>query len=128
MGSLHEVEPVTLADREDLSMIETRAVDDALFVEIQRFLYREAGLLDRRDYAGWLALLAQDIHYRVLVAVARDAGVEPVSYAIIDEGLTGLKSQNRSDFKSASHQSGKSAVDDEARCVQRRSVSFAGAR
>ena len=72
---------------------EARAVDDALFVEIQRFLYREAGLLDRRDFAGWLALLAQDIHYRVSAAVARDAGAEPVSYAIIDEGLTGLKSR-----------------------------------
>ena len=109
-------------------MSEARAVDDALFVEIQRFLYREAGLLDRRDFAGWLALLAQDIHYRVSAAVARDAGAEPVSYAIIDEGLTGLKSQNRSDFKSASHQGGESAVDDEARCVQRRSVSFAEAK
>lgn len=74
-------------------MSEARAVDDALFVEIQRFLYREAGLLDRRDFAGWLALLAQDIHYRVSAAVARDAGAEPVSYAIIDEGLTGLKSR-----------------------------------
>ena len=93
MGSLHEVEPVTLANREDSSMSETRAVDDALFVEIQRFLYREAGLLDRRDFAGWLALLAQDIHYRVSAAVARDAGAEPVSYAIIDESLTGLKSR-----------------------------------
>src|SRR5262249_27420463 len=93
MGSLHEIEPVMLANPEDQLMSEARAVDDALFVEIQRFLYREAGLLDRRDYVGWLALLAQDIRYRVSAAVARDAGVEPVSYAIIDEGLTGLKSR-----------------------------------
>jgi 3-phenylpropionate/trans-cinnamate dioxygenase subunit beta len=83
------------ADREYLVMSEAkaRAVDDTLFVEIQRFLYREAGLLDRRDYAGWLAVLAPDIHYRVSAAVARDAGTEPVRYAIIDEGLTGLKSR-----------------------------------
>jgi 3-phenylpropionate/trans-cinnamate dioxygenase subunit beta len=76
-----------------MSDLKVRAVDDALFIEIQRFLYLEAGLLDRREYAGWLALLAQDIRYRVSAAVARDAGVEPVSYAIIDEGLTGLKSR-----------------------------------
>jgi 3-phenylpropionate/trans-cinnamate dioxygenase beta subunit len=95
MGSLHDIEPVTVAKREHPSMsdVKARAVDDALFVEIQRFLYREAGLLDRRDYPGWLALLAQDIRYRVSAAVARDAGVEPVGYAIIDEGLTGLKSR-----------------------------------
>jgi 3-phenylpropionate/cinnamic acid dioxygenase small subunit len=93
VGSLHEIEPVTLANREDPSMSEPRAVDDVLFIAIQRFLYGEAGLLDRRDYAGWLALLAPDIRYRVSAAVARDAGVEPVSYAIVDEGLSGLKSR-----------------------------------
>ena len=27
------------------------AVDDGIFVEIQRFLFREAALLDRREYA-----------------------------------------------------------------------------
>lgn len=70
-----------------------RAVDDALFIEIQRFLYREAGLLDRRDYATWLALVAPDIRYRVTAAVARDADAKPVNYAIVDEDLTGLKSR-----------------------------------
>ena len=73
--------------------VKTRAVDGALFVEIQRFLYREAGLLDRREYAAWLTLLTQDVRYRVSAAVARDADAEPVSYAIIDEGLAGLKSR-----------------------------------
>ena len=28
------------------------AVDDALYIEIQRFLFREAALLDRRDYGA----------------------------------------------------------------------------
>lgn len=76
-------------------MIEAKArtVNDALFVEIQRFLYREAAYLDRRDYVGWLALAAEDIRYRVTAGVARDMGAEPVSYAIVDEDLTGLKSQ-----------------------------------
>jgi chlorobenzene dioxygenase small subunit/benzene/toluene dioxygenase beta subunit len=68
-------------------------VDNGLFVEIQRFLYREAGLLDRRDYAGWLSLLADDIQYRVTAAVARDAGATAVDYAIIDEDKAGLKSR-----------------------------------
>jgi 3-phenylpropionate/cinnamic acid dioxygenase small subunit len=76
-----------------MSDAQTRTVNDALFVEIQRFLYREAGLLDRRDYAGWLALLAQDIRYRVTAGVARDADAKPMSYAIVDEDLSGLKSR-----------------------------------
>jgi phthalate 3,4-dioxygenase subunit beta len=70
-----------------------RAVDGALYVEIQRFLYREAGFLDRHEYAAWLSVLTQDVRYRVSAAVARDADATPVSYAIIDEGLTGLKSR-----------------------------------
>jgi 3-phenylpropionate/cinnamic acid dioxygenase small subunit len=76
-----------------MSDAQTRTVNDALFIEIQRFLYREAGLLDRRDYAGWLALLAQDIRYRVTAGVARDADAKPMSYAIVDEDLSGLKSR-----------------------------------
>ena len=31
------------------------AVDGALYIEIQRFLFREAALLDRREYEAWLA-------------------------------------------------------------------------
>jgi len=69
------------------------AVDDGLFVEIQRFLFREAALLDRRDYAAWLSLTTEDVNYRVTAAVARDAGAAAVDYAIIDENLTGLKSR-----------------------------------
>lgn len=76
-----------------MSDARARVVSDALFVDIQRFLYREAAMLDRRDYAGWLALVAQDIRYRVTAGVARDAGAEPVSYAIIDEDFTALKSR-----------------------------------
>jgi 3-phenylpropionate/trans-cinnamate dioxygenase beta subunit len=76
-----------------MSDAKARAVNDELFIEIQRFLYREAGLLDRRDYAGWLALVTADVRYRVTAGVARDADVKPVSYAIVDEDLTGLKSR-----------------------------------
>lgn len=42
---------------------ETDAV--ALRHEIEQFLFREARLLDAEDYAGWLALLDDDIHYWV---------------------------------------------------------------
>jgi 3-phenylpropionate/cinnamic acid dioxygenase small subunit len=38
--------------------------DDATH-EIERFLYREARLLDERRFAEWLGLLADDIHYWV---------------------------------------------------------------
>ena len=69
------------------------AVDNGLFIEIQRFLFREAALLDRRDYRGWLALTTEDLHYRVTAAVARDAGTAAVDYAIIDEDVTALRSR-----------------------------------
>jgi 3-phenylpropionate/cinnamic acid dioxygenase small subunit len=76
-----------------MSDVKLSALDNGLYVEIQRFLYREAALLDRREYSAWLSLIAEDIHYRVTVSVARDAGATPVDYAIIDETLTGLKSR-----------------------------------
>jgi 3-phenylpropionate/cinnamic acid dioxygenase small subunit len=72
---------------------EPRAVDDATYLEIQRFLFREAALLDRRDYAGWLALTTDDIRYRVNAMVSRDAGTVAVDYAIVDEDRLGLKSR-----------------------------------
>lgn len=40
-----------------------RPVDASRLSDIQQFLFREARLLDERDYEGWLALLAPDIHY-----------------------------------------------------------------
>lgn len=76
-----------------MSDVKQSAVDSGLYVEIQRFLYREAALLDRREYGAWLSLIAEDIHYRVTASVARDAGSAAVEYAIIDENLTGLKSR-----------------------------------
>ena len=73
--------------------VKLKPVDNDLFVEIQRFLFREASLLDRRDYGAWLSLATEDVHYRVTAAVARDAAATPVQYAIIDENLTGLNSR-----------------------------------
>jgi 3-phenylpropionate/cinnamic acid dioxygenase small subunit len=70
-----------------------RAVDEHLYVEIQRFLFREALLLDRRDYAAWFAMISDDIRYTVTAAVSRDAGASAVDYSIVDENLVGLKSR-----------------------------------
>jgi 3-phenylpropionate/cinnamic acid dioxygenase small subunit len=76
-----------------MSDVKPSAVDSGLYIEVQRFLYREAALLDRREYAAWLALTTEDVHYRVTASVARDAGTAAVEYAIIDEKWTGLKSR-----------------------------------
>jgi 3-phenylpropionate/cinnamic acid dioxygenase small subunit len=75
------------------AMSKARAVDDRLYIEIQRFLFREAALLDLRDYIGWLALTTEDINYRVNAAVARDAGAVAVDYSIVDEDALALKSR-----------------------------------
>jgi 3-phenylpropionate/cinnamic acid dioxygenase small subunit len=38
-------------------------MDDGVIREIERFLYREARLLDERRFHEWLDLLTDDIHY-----------------------------------------------------------------
>jgi 3-phenylpropionate/cinnamic acid dioxygenase small subunit len=68
-------------------------VDGGIYIEIQRFLFREAALLDRREYGAWLALTTEDIQYCVAAPVSRDAAAEAVDYSIIDENLVGLKSR-----------------------------------
>jgi phthalate 3,4-dioxygenase subunit beta len=75
------------------AMSQAAAVDGSLYIEIQRFLFREAALLDRRDFAAWLALTTEDITYRVKASVARDAAAAAVDYAIIDEDSAALKSR-----------------------------------
>lgn len=40
-------------------------LDDTEYRQASEWLYREAGLLARRDYDAWLALLAPELHYRV---------------------------------------------------------------
>jgi len=68
-------------------------VGNDTFVEIQRFLFREAALLDNRQYADWLGLLDEDIHYRVTARVVRYAGTDAVDYSIVEENIVGLKSR-----------------------------------
>lgn len=69
------------------------AVADRDYFEIQRFLYREAGLLDRRAYGDWLKLVTDDIVYRVLAQVTRDAQSGNLDYTIIDEGAENLRAR-----------------------------------
>lgn len=42
-----------------------RQVDDATYRRILNFLYDEAELLDRHDYAAWLKTVTADIRYRM---------------------------------------------------------------
>lgn len=48
-------------------------VDADLHWEVSQFLYREAALLDAREFEGWLGLLTTDIMYRMPVRVTREA-------------------------------------------------------
>src|SRR4029078_12012318 len=97
MGSLHEVQSIGALPLDTgtaaMSDVKPSAVDGGLYLELQRFLYREAALLDRREYGAWLALMTEDVHYRVTASVARDGGAAAVEDAIIEEKLTGLKSR-----------------------------------
>lgn len=68
-------------------------VDAETYLKVQRFLYQEALLLDRRAYLTWLSLVTEDIHYCVTAAVARDAAATPVRYSIIDESYARLKAR-----------------------------------
>ncbi|MDC0033410.1 nuclear transport factor 2 family protein [Alphaproteobacteria bacterium] len=61
------------------------AVGGSEYIEIQRFLYHEAALLDCRDYSSWLGLLTDDIIYRVTTQLVRPADEEVERFTIIDE-------------------------------------------
>jgi 3-phenylpropionate/cinnamic acid dioxygenase small subunit len=61
--------------------------------QIERFLYHEAGLLDRRAYPEWLALLTRDIIYRVSSRQVRDLTADPLDIVLTDENFAGLKSR-----------------------------------
>jgi PAH dioxygenase small subunit len=71
----------------------TAEVDAATHFAIQRFLFAEASMLDHRNYRGWLALLTDDVHYRVMANVNRDSDLGPLPYALIDEPAARLKAR-----------------------------------
>ena len=66
-------------------------VGDGDYIAIQRFLYREAALLDRRAFGEWLGLVTEDIVYRVTAQVVREAAAGNQDYAIIDEDAASLR-------------------------------------
>lgn len=76
-----------------MNIEDPRTVDPETYLKVQRFLYREAALLDKREYVAWLNLAAENIHYCVTAAVARDAAAKPVRYSIIEESFSGLKAR-----------------------------------
>jgi 3-phenylpropionate/cinnamic acid dioxygenase small subunit len=68
-------------------------VSDETYVQVQRFMFHEAALLDRRQYQTWLSLLSDDMHYVVTAQLVRDGAAEPVEYAIIDENRVSLSAR-----------------------------------
>jgi 3-phenylpropionate/cinnamic acid dioxygenase small subunit len=68
-----------------------------LWWDIQQFLFREADLLDNRQFKEWLELLDEDIQYRMPLArnVRRDAISKeytgPQEAAWFDEGIATLR-------------------------------------
>ncbi len=68
-------------------------VGDSDYVAIQRFLYREAALLDHRAFDEWLTLVTDDISYRVTARITRTADVGGLDYAIVDDDAVGLKAR-----------------------------------
>lgn len=72
---------------------QNEVVGDDVFLSVYRFLSVEAALLDRRAYKEWLALLTDDLHYRVTAKLSRDAADSVKEYAIIDEGAEALRAR-----------------------------------
>lgn len=67
--------------------------EDQIYLKVQRFLNREAMLLDDRRYKDWFALTTDDIHYRVLAQVSRDVLAGELDFAFIDENAVGLRAR-----------------------------------
>lgn len=67
------------------------AISHQMHGRIERFLYEDAALLDRRDYAAWCKTLADDILYSVLAKVNRDASIGSLEFSLINERAAELK-------------------------------------
>ncbi|MEL0082408.1 MAG: 3-phenylpropionate/cinnamic acid dioxygenase subunit beta [Gammaproteobacteria bacterium] len=79
-----------------LALADHAAIDPALQQEIEQFLYREAQLLDEREFDQWLALMSDDVHYYMPTRynpMKRAAGEEfsaPDQAALFDEDKQNL--------------------------------------
>lgn len=60
---------------------------------VEQFLFREARMLDSRDYEGWLGILTDDMRYAVRAQEMRDLDAPAVNYILIDEGGASLRSR-----------------------------------
>jgi 3-phenylpropionate/cinnamic acid dioxygenase small subunit len=77
-------------------MASKEMVEDRLEADCARFLWREAELLDRRQFDGWLSLMHSDIDYRIPVRTTRLAqdgdGFSAVAYFMKeDHGTLSLR-------------------------------------
>ena len=54
-------------------------VDGQLVHEVEQFLYREARLLDERNFDGWLEVFTEDLRYWVPVVSTRERGAQEVA-------------------------------------------------
>lgn len=68
-------------------------VSDQVYIEVQRFLNREAALLDCREYQAWFALTTQDVRYVVMAQVSREAQLGGLDFALIDEDTVSLRAR-----------------------------------
>jgi 3-phenylpropionate/cinnamic acid dioxygenase small subunit len=59
-------------------------MQDATIREIEQFLYREARLLDNRQYHAWLDLFTDDVRYWMPVRTSRYAKISK-SVVLLDE-------------------------------------------
>jgi 3-phenylpropionate/cinnamic acid dioxygenase small subunit len=64
-----------------------------LRMEIEEFLYREADLIDTRQFDEWLTLFSDDLHYRMPIVqnlavkdIAKEYMTEPLHVSWFDEG------------------------------------------
>jgi len=68
-------------------------VSDSVYLALQRFLYREASLLDAHRYDDWFTLLAPGVKYRITVPSVRDAAAGTVRVDIVVEDHAALKTR-----------------------------------
>jgi ethylbenzene dioxygenase beta subunit len=55
--------------------------------EIERFLFREAELLDENRLREWLGLLTEDVRYQVPIRIAKEQGAEPGITGVATDGF-----------------------------------------
>lgn len=74
-----------VALKEMVRPLDKEKVGPELQHEIEQFLYREAALLDRRQYAEWGKLLAEDLRYFMPLRTSRTVRNEKAEFSADDE-------------------------------------------